>query len=104
MAQASHATKPRYPHNKDPDLERELFNFEPLPRMVGFEVWDPESSYVPWRKLTETYIGAILGLYRDNGKENGNYYSIIGYILGLYRATCGALLVQGQAPGAWVCW
>ena len=46
--------------------------------MVGFEVWDPESSYVPWRKLTETYIGAILGLYRDNGKENGNYYSIIG--------------------------
>ena len=33
------------------------------------------------------YIGAILGLYRDNGKENGNYYSITGYILGLYRAT-----------------
>ena len=28
-------------------------------------------------------IRAILGLYRDNGKENGNYYSIIGYILGL---------------------
>ena len=26
----------------------------------------------------------ILGLYRDNGKENGNYYIIIGYILGLY--------------------
>ena len=26
-------------------------------------------------------MGAILGLYRDNGKENGNYYSI----LGLYR-------------------
>ena len=24
---------------------------------------------------------SILGLYRDNGKENGNYYSI----LGLYR-------------------
>ena len=22
-------------------------------------------------------------LYRDNGKENGNYYSNIGYILGL---------------------
>ena len=20
------------------------------------------------------YIGVILGLYRDNGKENGNYY------------------------------
>ena len=26
----------------------------------------------------------MLGLYRDNGKENGNYYSIMGYILGLY--------------------
>ena len=24
-------------------------------------------------------IGYILGLYRDNGKENGNYYSIMGY-------------------------
>ena len=21
------------------------------------------------------YIGYILGLYRDNGKDNGNYYS-----------------------------
>ena len=30
-------------------------------------------------------IGHILELYRDNGKENGNYYGIIGYILGLYR-------------------
>ena len=25
----------------------------------------------------------ILGLCRDNGKENGNYYVIKGYILGL---------------------
>ena len=24
-----------------------------------------------------------MGLYRDNGEENGNYCSIIGYILGL---------------------
>ena len=24
------------------------------------------------------YIRAILGLYRDNGKENGNYYSRLG--------------------------
>ena len=23
-------------------------------------------------------IGVILGLYRDNGKENGNYHSILG--------------------------
>ena len=30
-------------------------------------------------------IGVILGLYRDNGKENGNYYNVIGVILGLYR-------------------
>ena len=31
----------------------------------------------------------ILGLYWDNGKENGNYYSIVGYKLGIYfgRAT-----------------
>ena len=29
------------------------------------------------------FIGCILGLYRDNGKENGNYFSI----LGLYRDT-----------------
>ena len=31
---------------------------------------------------------SILGLYRDNGKENGNYYSILGYngvILGSWR-------------------
>ena len=29
----------------------------------------------------EMETGIILGLYRDNGKQNGNYYSI----LGLYR-------------------
>ena len=28
-------------------------------------------------------IGTILGLYRDNGKENGNNYIVIEYILGL---------------------
>ena len=28
-------------------------------------------------------LWVILGLYRDNGKENGNYYNIRGYILGL---------------------
>ena len=27
----------------------------------------------------------MIGLYWDNGKENGNYYIIIGYIIGLYR-------------------
>ena len=30
-------------------------------------------------------IGFLLGLYRDNEKENGNYYSMIGYILWLYK-------------------
>ena len=25
-------------------------------------------------------LGILLELYRDNGKENGNYYIIIGYI------------------------
>ena len=28
-------------------------------------------------------IGYILGFYRDNGKESGNYYITVGYILGL---------------------
>ena len=27
----------------------------------------------------------LLGLYRENEKENGNYYDYIGVILGLYR-------------------
>ena len=29
------------------------------------------------------YIKVILGAYWDKGKENGNYFSIIGYIKGL---------------------
>ena len=29
--------------------------------------------------INRVYIGVILGLYWDNGKENGNYYN------GLYR-------------------
>ena len=29
------------------------------------------------------FIFVLLGLYRDNGKENGNYHITIGYILGL---------------------
>ena len=32
--------------------------------------------FLVWKK------GVIMGLHGDNGKENGNYYSIIGYILG----------------------
>ena len=30
-------------------------------------------------------LGTLLGLYRDNRKENGNYCNILGYILGLYK-------------------
>ena len=33
--------------------------------------------------LYRNYIGVLPAEY--NGKENGNYYSIIGCILGLYR-------------------
>ena len=29
--------------------------------------------------LYRVYIGIILGLYRDNGKENGNYYIIVDF-------------------------
>ena len=32
-----------------------------------------ETTIVYWG-----YIRVILGLYRDIGKENGNYYSILG--------------------------
>ena len=28
--------------------------------------------------VLDLLIGVILGLYRDNGKENGNYYNILG--------------------------
>ena len=31
-------------------------------------------------------------MYRDNGKENGNDYIIIGYILGLYWGYIGDIL------------
>ena len=31
----------------------------------------------------ELQRGQITGLYGDNGKENGSYWMIIGYILGL---------------------
>ena len=27
---------------------------------------------------TREYIGVLLGLYWDNGEENGNYYSMLG--------------------------
>ena len=38
------------------------------------------------------YIGVILGLYWDNGKENGNYYSILGVYWGYTGALCKTIL------------
>ena len=32
---------------------------------------------------TPTWSGCTLGLYRDNGKENGNYYSMIRLYIGV---------------------
>ena len=29
-------------------------------------------------KTTIVFWGYSIGVYRDNGKENGNYYSILG--------------------------
>ena len=45
----------------------------------------PTSYWIDWfyRGLLRI-IGYVLGLYWDNGEENGNYYIIIGYTLGLY--------------------
>ena len=36
----------------------------------------------PLKGLYRDYVGFILGYYWENGKEHGNYYSI----LGLYKA------------------
>ena len=40
----------------------------------------------PFKGVYRDYIGVILGLYRDNGKENGNYYSRLG-LYGVYIRT-----------------
>ena len=39
------------------------------------------------------------GYLRDNGKENGNYYSIIGYILGLDNESHGTKGLSSDMPG-----
>ena len=56
-------------------------------------------------------IGYILGLYRDNGKENGNYYSIMGYNIlscwdsgkenGNYYSIISYTVVLGQWKRKW---
>ena len=49
----------------------------------------PAEAYHGSGSKLKVYLRVVLGLYRDNGKENGNYYNglyrdCIGYILGLY--------------------
>ena len=39
-------------------------------------------------------MGYILGLYRDNGKEHGNYYSILG-LHREYQGYIGSIRVLG---------
>ena len=42
-------------------------------------------------------LGYILGIYRVNGKDNGNHYSIIGYILGIYGDNGEECFFSGQS-------
>ena len=51
-------------------------------------VVEPSSIWIMEKKMEtlgpfKRIYRVIWGLYRDNGKENGNYHIIIGYILGL---------------------
>ena len=48
-----------------------------LRRMLGFDVYRKVvKQYLPRviLGLYRGYIGVMLGLYRGNGRENGNYY------------------------------
>ena len=45
-----------------------------------------------WSILGSTYSGKLPNYcreYRENGKENGNYYSIMGYLRGVTIGICG---------------
>ena len=48
--------------------------------------WTKYATHRPGEYEIQTKVvlqfGVILGLYRDNGKENGNYYAIMGYNIG----------------------
>ena len=35
-------------------------------------------------RVSGTFKGNIGAIYMDDGKENGNYYNILGYMLGFY--------------------
>ena len=37
-------------------------------------------------------LSLLLGLYRDNGKENGKYYIILGYMLGYICSAMGGVV------------
>ena len=43
--------------------------------------------------------GLCVILVGDNGKENGNYYIIIGYILGLYWGYIGIMEKKMETTG-----
>ena len=36
-------------------------------------------------------MGSYWGLYRDNGRENGNYFILLGFIWGFYWCYIGIL-------------
>ena len=47
----------------------------------AFLVGQQEQGQRCWARYRGFRGGYNMGLFRDNGKENGNYYTIIGYIL-----------------------
>ena len=56
--------------------------------LILCSMWE-EESHISWSQKAEQcksqcqkaiFIGFILVLHWDNGKENGNYYIIVGYI------------------------
>ena len=48
---------------------------------LGMEVLHSKGERGVWLRVSREE-GRILGLYSDNGKENGNYYIIMRYIFG----------------------
>ena len=53
-------------------------------RKLNQHKYAPESfSQLVLRVLRSEYGNIINGFHRDNGRENGNYCSEIGYMLGL---------------------
>ena len=54
-----------------------------------------EASGLGWGPHKESIMGFMLGFYRDDGKENGNYYSIMGFILGLYWGPSCFMAIRG---------